>query len=161
VWIQLAAPRDPVAELGLQAALHASVALDALGVSQKAVSVKSLGPATVDGVATTRYSVTTAPVCVTPLTGPPYQTQEPTTMWVDAAGRLVQVTTVVRDNGRLIAAVLKDIPALAHATAGTSTTTNTLHFSGFGQPLHIAAPRQAVSIQSSTGSASVRIRCRK
>ncbi|HEY6426110.1 MAG TPA: hypothetical protein VIX84_02665, partial [Acidimicrobiales bacterium] len=32
VWIQRAAPRDPVAELGLQAALNASVALDALGV---------------------------------------------------------------------------------------------------------------------------------
>jgi hypothetical protein len=161
VWIQLAAPRDPAAELGLQAALNASVALDVLGVSQKIVSVKSLGPANVGGVATTRYSVTAAPVCVTPLTGPAYRTREPTTMWVDGAGRLVQVTSVVRDNGRLIAAVLKDVPALAHATADTSTTTNTLHFSGFGQPVHIAAPRRVVSITSSTGSASVKIRCGK
>jgi hypothetical protein len=162
VWMKLTAPRDPTAQLGLQTALNASVALSALGGTQRPVSVTDLGHAVVGGVATTKYEVRTAAVCPSPLTRPRDEVQEPTTVWLDSSGRLVQVRAVVRQSGRLTAAVFKATPTLAHLAGGASTTTNTIRFSAFGAPVHILAPTHVVAIpESSTGSASVRLRCSK
>ncbi len=162
VWMKLTAPRDPTVDLGLQTALNAAAALDSLGGIQRPVKVTDLGHAVVGGVATTQYEVKTAAVCATPLTGPRYEVQEPVTVWLDSSGRLVQVTSVVHQSGRLTAAVLKAIPQLARLAGGASTTTATLRLSAFGAPVHIEAPTHVVSIpSSSTGSASVRLRCSK
>jgi hypothetical protein len=154
VWMKLTQPRDPHAVLGLQMALNASVALDGLGGTQRVVGLTDLGHAVVGGVATRSWRVQTAPVCASALSGPSYETQEPTIVWVDAHGRLVQVTTVVHSTGKLTAEVLKAIPSLARVAGGAATTTDTLRFSAFGAPVQIAAPTHVVSIPStSTGFA--------
>jgi hypothetical protein len=58
----------------------------------------------------------------------------------------VQVTTVVHTTGELTAALLKSNPALARAARGAATTTDTLRFYDFGEPVHIAAPTHVVTI---------------
>jgi hypothetical protein len=157
VWMKLTEPRDAHAELGLQTALSASVPLAVLGDAQRVVARRSLGHAVVSGLATRRWEVQTVPACPSPLTGPSYQTQEPTILSVDSRGRLVQVTTVVHTTGKLTAAVLKSNPALARAARGAATTTDTLRFYDFGQPVHITTPTHVVTVPfRSTGTAEAR-----
>jgi hypothetical protein len=102
-------------------------------------SVHDLGPATVDGAATTEYKVTFAPfrVCA-PHQPPAVVTQRPSDVWLDGAGRLIQVRSTYV-SGSLPRGV--KLPAgfgdILHATA---TTVATLTFSAFGIPVHVVAP---------------------
>jgi hypothetical protein len=133
-------PTLPRAQRGLSRALNADVALASLQGSNAVASVQNLGPATIDGAATTRYEVTFAPFrsCV-PHQPPAVVTQRPSDVWVDGAGRLVQVRSTFYNSGRLprdekIPAAFGDLPR------GPVTTVATLTFSAFGIPVHVVAP---------------------
>jgi hypothetical protein len=133
-------PKLPRAQRGLALALNADVALDSLRGPYALASVRNLGPANIDGAATTRYEVTFAPlrVCV-PHQPPAVLTQRPSDVWVDGAGRLLQVRSTSYVNGRpprgeKLPAAFADFP---HAPA---TTVATFTFSAFGSPVHVVAP---------------------
>ena len=133
-------PKLPRSQQGLSLALNAPVALDGLQGPNALAAVRALGPAEVDGVATTQYEVTYAPfhACV-PHQAPVVVRHLPTRLWVDGAGRLVQVRGMSYFSGQLpkdakIPAVFKDIPR------GPTTSVATLTFSAFGQPVHVVAP---------------------
>jgi hypothetical protein len=133
-------PKLPRAQRGLSLALNADVALDSLRGPNAVASVRDLGPATIDGAATTRYEVTFAPlrVCV-PHQPPAVVTQRPSYAWVDGDGRLVQVRSTSYVSGRLpraqkLPAAFRDFPR------GPTTTVATLTFSEFGHPVHVVAP---------------------
>jgi hypothetical protein len=133
-------PKLPRAQRGLSLALNAGVALDSLRGPNAVASVRNLGPADIDGAATTRYEVTFAPlrVCV-PHQPPAVVTQRPSDVWVDGAGRLLQVRSTSSISGRLPRG--EKLPAafggFPHAPA---TTVATLTFSAFGSPVHVVAP---------------------
>jgi hypothetical protein len=136
-------PKVSRSQRGLSLALNASVALDALRGPNTVASVLVLGPATVGGAAATQYEVTYAPlhVCV------PHQpstevSQRPTFVWVDSAGRLVQVRSTSYFSGRLPKDV-KIPAAFAGIPRGPTTTVSTLTVSGFGIHVHVVAPPPA------------------
>jgi hypothetical protein len=156
-------PRQPRAELGLSFAFDAPAGLGDLAGIEPVVDVRDLGSATLDGRATTEYLVETAPLQPCP---PVRKTAIVTTeganrVWVDGHGRLVQVRTSSHFSGHLPAAVRK-LPSFARFPVGPITTTDTLTFSAFGAPVHIAAPPPSTlspQEHSSTGySSSVRIK---
>ena len=149
-WMRMSWHRDPDQELGLVFVGNASIALDELGGTRRVVGVRALGAATVGGVATTRYELSTAPVCKPVHPSPLVETQGPSFVWVDAEGRLVQVSGSLRVSGHLPAAVQGTFPALG--SAYPVTTTDTLRLSGFGQPVHIEAPTNLATPNSSGGS---------
>ena len=162
-WMRMSWHRDPGQELGLVFVGNASIALDELGGTRRVVGVRALGAATVGGVATTRYELSTAPVCEPVHPSPLVETQGPSFVWVDAQGRLVQVSGSLRVSGHLPAAVQGTFPALG--SAYPVTTTDTLRLSGFGQPVHIEAPTNlrpptARGVRSSSTSAAGRRRSR-
>ena len=65
-------------------------------------SLTDLGPAEVDGVATTKYEVGYAPASrFAPHQAPQTLTQHPSSVWIDSAGRLVQVRSTLYFSGRL------------------------------------------------------------
>ena len=136
----LPSPKLPRSQQGLGLALNASVALDGLQGPNAVAAVRPLGPDEVDGVATTQYEVIYAPyhACV-PHQAPVVVRHLPTRLWVDDAGRLVQVRGMSYFSGQLpknakVPAAFKDIPR------GPTTSVATLTFSAFGQPVHVAAP---------------------
>ena len=104
-WTKMSWHRDPSQDLGLTFVGNASIALDELEGTRHVVGVRALGAATVGGVATTRYEVSTAPVCKPVHPSTVVETQGPSFVWVDAKGRLVQVTGSLRVGGHLPAAV--------------------------------------------------------
>ena len=133
-------PKLPRAQRGLALALNADVALDSLRGPNALASVRNLGPANIDGAATTRYEVTFAPlrVCV-PHQPPAVLTQRPSDVWVDGAGRLLQVRSTSSVNGRpprgeKLPAAFGDFPRAPATTVATFT------FSAFGSPVHVVAP---------------------
>jgi hypothetical protein len=152
----LALPKLPRAQRGLSLALNASVALDTLQGPSAVASVRTLGPETVDGAATTRYEVTYAPLRIcSPHQPPDVVHQRPSDVWVDSAGRLVQVRSTSFFNDRPPRGV--KVPAvLAGFPRGPMTTVSTLTFSDFGNPVHLVAPPASAIAphgQSSGGSA--------
>jgi hypothetical protein len=156
-WLKLSVPWSVHGQLGLTTALNAAVALDALVGSDPVVGVRDEGRSTVDGVAVTKYVVTTAPpsTCssATRATAPKVD-QRPSTVWLDTQGRLVQVRSSEYDGG-IPAAVLRKVPTFAAFPTGPTVTTATLTFSDFGAPVHIAAPPPSALVpnESSSGSA--------
>jgi hypothetical protein len=114
-------------------------------------------------VATTRYVVSTVPVCPSPRDGGRQgrgstlaETVGPSDVWVDSQGRLVQIVGSRRVSGRPPAALAP--PGLARALAYPATTTDALRFSDFGAPVHIHAPPVLRSPYSS--SVSIKLTCR-
>jgi hypothetical protein len=136
----LAFPKLPRAQRGLSLALNASVALDTLQGPSAVASVRELGPDTVDGAAATQYEVTYAPLHICSPNQPPEVVhQRPSDVWIDNAGRLVQVrsTSSFSDSpprGVNLPAVFDGFPR------GAATTVSTLTFSEFGNPVHLVAP---------------------
>ncbi|HWD55763.1 MAG TPA: hypothetical protein VG346_11610 [Acidimicrobiales bacterium] len=121
--------------------------------------MQALGPGGVDGVPSTKYLITDAPIAVCahgrtvslPLISP-------TTIWVDHQGRLVQARVATHDaGGRVHAGVLKLIGG-SSSRATPSTTVTTLTFSDFGAPVHVAAP--ATSGVEHGGSVSIAFRAK-
>jgi hypothetical protein len=104
-------------------------------------SVRNLGPADIDGVATTQYEVAFAPlrVCV-PHQPPAVVTERPSDVWVDGNGRLVQVRSTSYVSGRLPRG--QKLPAAFGVLSPSplTTTVATLTFSAFGIPVHVVAP---------------------
>jgi hypothetical protein len=157
-FTKVSVPRQPRTELGLSFALDAAAGLADLNGIEPVVGVRDLGRATVDGQATTRYLVQTAP----PRLCPPVRktavvtTEGPSVIWVDSRGRLVRVLSSSHFSGRLPAAARR-WPGFSQLPIGPSTTTDTLNFSAFGAPVHVTAPlpgAMALEQRSSTGSAS-------
>jgi hypothetical protein len=133
-------PKLPRAQRGLSLALNASVALATLHGPNAVASVINLGPATIDGTATTQYEVTYAPLHVcTPHQPPAVVGQRPSHVWVDNAGRLVQVRSTSFFSDRLPRGV-KVPAALDGFPRAPTTTVATLTFSEFGTPVHVVAP---------------------
>ena len=155
----LAFPALARSQRGLSLALNAAVALDALHETYAVASLTDLGPAEVDGVATTKYEVGYAPLHVcAPHQAPQTLTQHPSSVWIDSAGRLVQVRSTLYFSGRLPHG--RKLPAaLAGFPQGPVTTVATLTFSEFGKPVHVAAPPPSAILPedgTSTGFAIAR-----
>ncbi len=152
----LAFPALPRSQRGLTLALNASVALDTLRGPYAVASVTDLGPAEVEGVATSEYEVEYAPLHVcAPHQAPQVLTQRPSRVWLDGTGRLVRVRSTLYFSNRLPHGV-KLPAAFAGFPRGPVITVATLTFSEFGEPVHVAAPpTSAISPEggSSTGIA--------
>jgi hypothetical protein len=149
-WTKLSWHRDPHQELGLTFVGNAAVALDELEGAWHVVGVRRLGAATVGGVATTRYELSTAPACTPLHPSPLVETQGPSFVWVDAQGRLVQITGSVRLSGTT-------------ASLGPSrpvTTTDTLRLSAFGVPVRIEAPPNPLTHNGSSALIISHVTCR-
>ncbi len=74
----------PRSQRGLSLALNASVALDILRGPYAVAPPTDLGPAEVDGVATSQYEVEYAPLyACTPHQAPQVLTQRPSRVWLD------------------------------------------------------------------------------
>ncbi len=133
-------PRLPRSQRWLSLALNASVALDMLRGPYAVASVTNLGPAEVDGAATTQYEVKYVPlhVCV-PHQAPQVLTQRPSRVWLDDVGRLVRIRSTLYFSDRLPHGV-KVPAALDGFPRGPTTTVATLTFSEFGAAVQIAAP---------------------
>jgi hypothetical protein len=144
-------PKLPSAQRGLSLGLNASVALDTLRGPSAVASVRALGPDKVDGAAATQYEVTYAPLHIcSPHQAPEVVNQRPSDVWVDHAGRLVQVRSTSYFSDRLPRGV--KIPAVfAGLPRGSTTTVATLTFSEFGSPVRVVAP-PASAIASPAGS---------
>lgn len=140
-WMKLPLPRDPHVALGLELAANASVALYGLEGIEPVVSVRRLGSARVDGVATTRYLVRDAPPrpCGHTRIPAPAETQGATTVWVDHAERLVRAQVTVSSSGYLPPAA-RAFRGFASLPRGATSTTATLTFAHFGGPVTIVAP---------------------
>ena len=152
-WNKYINPRNVHQAFGLDAGTAAENAVSGLSGILPVTSTRSLGPATVNGVDTTRYVVTygTPALCAsgsaTPVPAPGTGSRgslaraakafEPdvgsTTLWVDGQGRLVQVRASTSTSAR----ELKSVGAFATASL---TNVTTLTFSDFGAPVHIVAP---------------------
>ena len=151
-WNKFINPRNVRQAFGLDSGTVAENAVSGLSGIAPVTSMRSLGPATVNGVSTTRYVVTYgSPVLCAP--GAPilslrqsgsvgsavrsahsYEPAiKPVTVWVDGQGRLVQV----RESSFSSAQILK---ALSSSFTASQTSVTTLTFSDFGVPVHIVAP---------------------
>jgi hypothetical protein len=157
-WNRLGIHRNPNSNLGLMWAGDADEALGPLGTDQRIIGVQSLGSATVDGTPTTRYLVTSAPVCAAPRVAHASSISEPrrTMLWLDRGGRLVQVRTTESDHIRLSSSNFPGEPGLAKRMSGQVATTATLHFSAFGHPVHVSAPpADEVNTSSNVGVSEI------
>jgi hypothetical protein len=157
-WTKMSWHRDPAQELGLMWVGNAALALDELGGAWHVVGVREMGAATVGGMATTRYELSTAPVCKPVHPSTVVETQGPSFVWVDGQGRLVQIMGSVHLGGRLPAAVRGTFPSLG--LPRPVTTTDTLRLSGFGVPVHIEAPTDLRTPPSSGGSFTINLTCK-
>ena len=140
-WMKLPLPREPQSNLGFGAALNGNVALSGLEGVDPVVTVRAAGPATVGGVATIKYLVSTAAPVLCPgqhkTTGLTFE-QLPTTVWIDHAGRIVQVRSEFREEFGPPPAGIG--APFSHIPTGSVHSVATLRFSDFGLPLTIAAP---------------------
>lgn len=143
----------PKAQRGLSLALNAGVALDSLRGSNAVASVRAVGRATIDGTPVTQYRVSFAPVRVCDPHQPPMVlTERPSALWVDDAGRLLQVRSTSYLSGRLPGG--ERLPSGSGAfPLGPATSVDTLTFSAFGVPVHVVAP--AGSALAPSGGSSV------
>jgi hypothetical protein len=156
LYRELPFPKLPRAQRGLSLALNAAVALDSLRGPNAVAPVRALGPATVDGAATTQYEVSFAPLRVcAPHQPPAVVTERPSEVWVDGSGRLLQVRSTSYVSGRLPHG--EKLPAAFGAfPLAPTTTVATLTFSALGSPVHVVAPPASALAprdESSTGFA--------
>lgn len=140
-WAKSARLRPGDDPLDLVDAPGASVALDAISGAGPVVGIRPLGPATVGGVATTRYLVVRArptPCDAAQAAALKDFTIGSTTLWVDGAGRLVQVQNALHID------ITPPPPALHAYSSGFPTgaevITTTVRLGDFGAPVHITAP---------------------
>jgi hypothetical protein len=140
-WITERLPRDARRSLGLGAGIGAQDAVAGLDSVTPITAVRTLGPGTVDGVETTRYLVISEPLYVCGRHGKTLFSERvgPTTVWVDADGRIVQVKTSQRLVG-----------------GPTATIAASLRFSDFGAPVRLVAPTVRGN-QSSSSSVSLKV----
>jgi hypothetical protein len=140
-YIKLPELAAPSRQRALSLALNASVALGDLTGPFPIIAVRDLGPSVVGRAPTTHYSVVYGPVrsCL-PHAAPVVAIQPPTTVWVDAAGRLVQAHSVYQEDTRVLPHGPKLPPAVDGFPRGRSTTVSTLTFSDFGVPIRVTAP---------------------
>jgi len=145
IWTKQSTQRNG-GELRLGSSGVFGALLSALSGPFTALTVTPLGTAAVSGVSTTRYLVQTQ---VEPSTSSPCPARKGTrrkpllgraTVWVDGAGRLVQVRVHSSIGGKVPASSVKQSPSIADEPLGSITSTGTLRFSGFGAPVHIARP---------------------
>jgi hypothetical protein len=138
-WFKL--PRDG-GELGLGSADGIGGPLSTLIGPFTAVSITELGATHVGIDPTTRYLVQTQlePTCPASKHAKPRPLLGRATIWVDGHGRLVQVRQSGYFSGTFPASVVKRHPQVAARPFGPFTLTSTLRLSGFGAPVHIAAP---------------------
>jgi hypothetical protein len=151
-WNKFINPRNVHQAFGLDAGTIAENAVSGLAGILPVTSTRSLGPATVDGVGTTRYVLTYgAPeLCgsrstVIPQAGGSGRfgsasvaksyapTIRPTTVWVDSQGRLVQIRATTVSSAQAM-------KVLSGSFSAPQTNVTTLTFSDFGAPVHIVAP---------------------
>ncbi len=149
-WNKYINPRNVHQAFGLDAGTIAENAVSGLSGILPVTSVRSLGPATVDGVSTTRYVLTYGPpeLCGSRVFKPrrPGTRRRfaraakafepvirPTLVWVDGRGRLVQIRASTVSSARALRAVSGSFDA-------AQTNVTTLTFSDFGVPVHIVAP---------------------
>jgi len=158
-WVKLSWHRDPKQALGLSSAGNASVALDELEGAWRVVGVRDLGATTVGGVPTTRYEVSTSPVCTPAHHSTLVDAPGPSFVWVDAHGRMVQITGSVRIGGHLPVALQQEISS--PWPAYPVITTDTLRLTAFGAPVRIHAPSHLRTPYASSGSATLRLDCSK
>jgi hypothetical protein len=141
--------------LSLQRAGNASVALAGIAGPEPVVSVRTLGPAALGGVATTRYLVTTAPprpCAAQQAAAVSGDALGPTMLWVDGRGRLVRASVTMRTDFRLPLSLQHNSPA--DLPTGFVVTTATLHLVDFGARVEISAPVvRPEPYRSSTGFA--------
>ena len=93
--------------------------------------------------------LSTAPVCKAVHPSTLVETQGPSFVWVDAKGRLVQVTGSLRLSGHLPVAAQGTFPSLG--LTRPVTTTDTLRLWDFGVPVHIEAPTDLLTHHASGG----------
>jgi hypothetical protein len=131
------------------------------------LSVRKLGPASLDRTATTRFVVRTTlrHDCPKPATTRGSDsavlaapTAQSTTMWVDGKGRLVQARSSSYNSGNIPAAILKSDPWGNDRPQGSTTTTTTVRLSAFGAPVAITAPNAVIGAPYGT-SVAVAMRC--
>jgi hypothetical protein len=161
-WIKTGLHRNPHATVATTLADNAGVALGTLAGDERVVAVSDRGSATVEGTPTTRYLVTTAPFCAARKSAHTVDAvqQHPTTLWVDAKGRLVQARSSEGIDSDPPKSFFPQDPALATRMRGHVTSTATLDFSAFGQPVHISAPPAAdVHSPASSSFGSITLRC--
>jgi hypothetical protein len=152
-WNKFINPRNVHQAFGLDAGTAAENAVSGLSGILPITSVRSLGPATVNGVSTTRYLVTygapelcgSRPFAIAQVGGRggrgrgaraanAYEpTIRPTTVWVDGQGRLVQIRASTVSSAQ-------DMKILSRSFSASQTNVTTLTFSDFGAPVHILAP---------------------
>jgi hypothetical protein len=110
--------------------------------------VVDLGSEVLGDTFTTRYRLV-VPTCDVPETGFPQIVFNPTDIWIDGQGRLVQARSVLRitwpKNFRLPKSILNAVPqaqalAAPGPFAGQSTTISSIRLFDFGAPVAISAP---------------------
>jgi hypothetical protein len=157
-WTKTPGGRDK-SELGLGSAAGIGFVLSGLTGPVTTVSVRALGPASVDGAPATRYLVRTEPrpICPDPGRRVP---EESTTVWVDSNGRLVQARNAFSISATFGASLRKENPDLGDIPLGPRTLTSTLRLFAFGAPVHIATPAVrpsgSAAITQITGTATTR-----
>jgi hypothetical protein len=140
-WNKFINPRNVHQAFGLDAGTIAENAVSGLSGILPVTSMHSLGPATVNGVSTTRYVVTygSPELCGSrsPRRAAGASVDEPvirpTTVWVDAQGRLVQIRASTVSSAQ-------ELKVLSGSFDASRTTVSTLTFSDFGAAVNIVAP---------------------
>jgi hypothetical protein len=138
-WTKTPDHRDKSA-LGLGSANGLGFVLSGLTGPVTTVSVRELGPASVDGAPAARYLVRTElrPICPDPGRRVP---EGSTTVWVDSNGRLVQARDSLTLSATFGSSLRKGNPELGDVPFGPLTFISTLRFSAFSAPVHIVAPK--------------------
>jgi hypothetical protein len=163
-WFKVNGWHDARVGFGLVAAPNAGAAFDGLVGGQTPVAqVREIGATTLNGEATTRYQVTDAPpqICPSARKSALTEAQGPTTVWIDAKGRLVQVQVSIHFKGHIPARELAKLPAEARAFANPSTTTTTFRLTDFGAPVHIAPPPSRMILGNGGSSSRIAIALKK
>jgi len=137
-WMKTPGRRDKGA-LGLASADGIGLVLSPLSGAVTTVSVRALGPASVDGAPATRYLVRSEPRPSCPDQGRRLP-EGSSTVWVDSNGRLVQARNSFAISATFGASLRKENPDLGDVPFGPRIFTSTLRLSAFGAPVHIAAP---------------------
>lgn len=152
-WNKFINPRNVHQAFGLDSGTAAENAVSGLSGILPVTSTRSLGPATVKGINTTRYVVTfgapalcaSGSASLIPARGTGSRGSiaraakafEPdvgtTTLWVDGQGRLVQVRASTF-------ASAQELRSVGTSYTASQTNVTTLTFSDFGVPVRIVAP---------------------
>ncbi len=175
-WMKTARVASAGDPLGLDDALG-PFALGPIGGGEPVASVEDLGAATVGGVATTRFLVTTSlPSCIAAQAAFQHENYwRPTTLWVDSQGRLVQARSALHLDLKFPRSLqeqflkqeekaLQKLPSslrnltppamlLKPIQIGPEVIVVTVHLADFGEPVHITAP--AITLPANTSRSTI------